>query len=410
MNQKIEDYFKDIPETVSNPIEMVEANVPIEIYKGEFKIINDNDKAEINVHGEIRHDWFPSSGAHFYGVTQAATADLISLFNEVSPLKIYINGFYFGEAFLSNTQINNSGDQSSIKGTMIRQVVLGDSSVAVEKLVFSVPNLRRFRGQSVKKIINENPFVSHCRLKLENEKYIILLDESFNYDTLFSSLKEKGGYVIMHNGELISKKGNISFNEISDIFSCFNSFLSFLNGRRTSALFIHGIFEDKTIWCDYTNYIVNNQKFVKTWPQNRSVNGLNELWKEFSSIWQDSDDRDFLKSVIHWYVEVNNKSGLIEGSIVMAQTALELLYNWWLIEKKRLIIGKDSESISASNKIRLLLSQLNISSNAPKSFSDLQKIITENKDISDAPDAIVQIRNAIVHDNSECPEYKDFLS
>ena len=94
-------------------------------------------------------------------------------------------------------------------------------------------------------------------------------------------------------------------------------------------------------------------------------------------------------------------AGFSEGSIIMAQTALELLYNWWIIENKKIIIGKDSENINASNKIRLLLSQLNINHTVPIAFSNLQAFIDSEKQIIDAPDATVQIRNAIVHSQEE---------
>ncbi len=100
-------------------------------------------------------------------------------------------------------------------------------------------------------------------------------------------------------------------------------------------------------------------------------------------------------------MEANGNTGFSEGSIMMAQTALELLYNWWIIERKKIIIGKDSENINTSNKIRLLLSLLNIPYSVPGSFECLQKFLRDNKDISDAPEAIVQIRNAIVHSQEE---------
>ncbi len=85
----------------------------------------------------------------------------------------------------------------------------------------------------------------------------------------------------------------------------------------------------------------------------------------------------------------------------MAQTALELIYNWLLIEKKGLLIGRDAENINAANKIRLLNSHLNITNKAPDSFEKLQEFIDSNAEIIDAPDAIVQIRNAIVHSQLE---------
>jgi hypothetical protein len=178
-------------------------------------------------------------------------------------------------------------------------------------------------------------------------------------------------------------------------------YLSFLNGRRTSALFIQGIYEEEIIWCDYTNYVVDSYKYVFSWTQEHSTIGLNELWQEFSNLWQDKDDRNFLISAIHWYNEANCNSGYVEGSIIMAQTALELIYNWLLIENKKILIGRDAENISATNKIRLLLSHLNISYDVPSAFGNLKLFINEDQNVIDAPDAVVQIRNAIVHSQEE---------
>jgi hypothetical protein len=68
-----------------------------------------------------------------------------------------------------------------------------------------------------------------------------------------------------------------------------------------------------------------------------------------------------------------------------------------VIEKRELLIGKDAESISASNKIRLLLSQVQNTAEVPEAFSDLKSFMTDSIDIPDAVEALVQIRNEIVH-------------
>jgi hypothetical protein len=88
----------------------------------------------------------------------------------------------------------------------------------------------------------------------------------------------------------------------------------------------------------------------------------------------------------------------------MAQTALELIYNWLLIEKEKIIVGKDAETISAANKIRLLLSRMKIPYEAPVGLNNLHAYIKKNTTKSeplDAPEIVVQIRNAIVHSQIE---------
>ena len=62
-----------------------------------------------------------------------------------------------------------------------------------------------------------------------------------------------------------------------------------------------------------------------------------------------------------------------------------------------------AENISAANKIRLLLSSMKISYDIPESLPNLRNYIanlpkdTYESDTLDAPEIIVQIRNAIVH-------------
>ena len=107
------------------------------------------------------------------------------------------------------------------------------------------------------------------------------------------------------------------------------------------------------------------------------------------------------KFIIYWYLEANGNSAKIEGSIIIAQVALELIYNWLIIEKKKLLIGKDGENISAANKIRLLLSQVKLDVDTPNVLINLKKFINDNDEIADGVDAFVSIRNALVHSQVE---------
>jgi hypothetical protein len=385
--------YKDVPEIIESSIKMPEANSPIQIYEGDFLLRN--EKEELNITGKIFFNWVAISGCHFTGIIKNTTAI------GHDEYKVIINGLEFGAGYVSNTTIGNNISGTIIKGRASGRAVFGDKSIAVEKLIFAVPNLRDFHGLPVKSKTEKKFHVLSNRLRLENDTFLINIDKCIDYKEKIRSLEEKGGYNILYYGELISKKGSIKLDDSSEIFHCLATFLTFLNGRRISVFFIQGIFEEEVIWCDYTDYVLDSFKHVQSWPQRSSIRGLNELWQQFSALWKDDNDKNFLTSAVHWYIEANSNRGFTEGSIIMAQTALELLYNWWIIENKKMILGKDSENINASNKIRLISSQLNISYSVPSSFTLLQKFVDENENINDAPEAIVQIRNAIVHSQQE---------
>ncbi|RDC64028.1 hypothetical protein [Adhaeribacter pallidiroseus] len=257
--------------------------------------------------------------------------------------------------------------------------------------------MRNFNGGSqTKEFFEESDRISSTRLTFENDEYLINIDKRRNYEEQRKNLKNKGGFFLLYSGELTKKKGPINLKELKDVFRCFSNFLWFLNGRRCSPLFIQGIVQDNTVWTDYSRNLVDQYKYIITWPKRYSIEGLNKLWQHFSNDWKNENDRNFFISAIHWYIESNSNSGFAEGAIIMAQTALELIYNYLIIEKKKLLKGKDAASILASNKIRLLLSLLNIDFEIPSAFLHLQSI-AKRLEAEDAPDVFVKIRNAIVH-------------
>lgn len=390
---------KDTPEMNPISVDMRQANLPVNIYEGEF--ILKSEKHEIKIDGNITFNWFPNSGAHFSGKPILDTTDLFNITNELGTFKVIVDDLDFGDAFITNTNFGSFNNDAHLKGTLSIEAVLGDKSIAVNKIQFSIPNLREFHGLPVKSISDEAFWTSMSRLRLEDDNYTITIDKASDYKERNNSLKEKGGYIVLYAGELTCKKGSLTHENTRELFHCLDTFLSFLNGRRTSALFIQGIHDGEVVWCDYTDYFVDPYKYVQSWPPRHSIDGLNDLWNNFKSIWNDPDDKNFLTSMIHWYVEANGHAGFSEGSIILAQTALELVYNWWVIEQKGMLLGKDSESISASNKIRLLLSQASIDFIAPSGLTNLQAFIDSTENVSDAPEAIVYIRNAIVHSQVE---------
>lgn len=394
----------NIPDIIESSIAMSEANTPIEIHKGEFYLKNKD--IEIKVKGSISFKWLPSLGQYFSGeVISKSNNNILS--REVAKeltgkeFEIINKDLKYGKGIVVYTTVNQGGslEGTFIKGKIHKLNVVGDKSISVEKIFFSIPNLRVIHGSVVKNHTNRSLLMA--RLELENDDYIITIDKCPNYKAKLKSLKDNGGYIILYSGELKRKKGSVNLKDTGDIFYCLNTFITFLNGRRTAAVFLQGVYEDDVKWIDYSNKIIDPYKSVQSWMHEFSTKGLNDLWKKFSELWQDINDKNFLDTLIHWYVEANSNSGFTEGSIMMAQTALELLYNWWIVEDKKLIIGEDAKKMSASNKIRLLLSQLNISHLAPGRFTELQKFIDNDSNIIDAPDAIVQIRNAIVHSQEE---------
>lgn len=396
LNNEFEAFYKKQPTIITSSYEMDTPNQQIEIYKGHF-ILQKGVKS-INIAGRIYFDWFPIKGVYFEGETSDTNLVITDFISDSDHFKILIDGKVFGETLFINVKFNH---RTFIDGTIKGHAVLGDISIPVTSVNFSVPNLREFTGEIVKYKFGNERRTARNRIILENEKYIIHIDKSINYDDKYQLLKKRGGYINLYSGEIINKKGVIKYNDIIIILDSLTTFLTFLNGKRCAPLFIQGYHDNNIIWTDFTPRHIDQYKDAITWPQKNSIEGLNDLWNSFVALRKDSRTRDFIDTVIHWYVEANSNSGYIEGSILMAQVALEYICNWYIVETKKILVGKDGDNISAANKIRILLSQINGSSEIPNAFDQLKSLLNTYKDLSDGVGIFVYIRNSIVHSQED---------
>ena len=314
--------------------------------------------------------------------------------------EIIVNGLVFGKGHV--TTIDTNFTIASIRGFTIGQSVLDDHSIAVSSIRFKVVNLREIKGP-VTQIQGADGKVmsSYNRLIFSSNDYIIVLDKITEFKKTMNKLHDEGGYSILYNGEITSSKSSVKLSDIQDLIHCFSTFLTFMNGRRCSLLFLEGVFDNSIIWRDFTPRHTDQYKSVSSWSQVFNLSEINVTWQQFNKIWQTNEGKDFITTAIHWYVEANSHAAFTEGSIVLTQTALELLYNWVIVEKKGVLLGKDAENISASNKIRLLLNALNITFDVPLSLTDLISFQSSTQEITDGPEAFVNIRNAIVHSQVE---------
>ena len=373
-----------------SPISMTEPNAQIGVYEGIYELTDNVESYFIN--GKLTYDWFPSPGIRFSGFEESNSQKFSQFYASANSLDIKIEGLFFSKGFVTKMILT---DAAYVEGTSTGYSVLGDKSIEVEKMVFAIPNLKEFLGMAVE---TSNGY-SKSRLVFDNNDFQITIDKLTDFQELKSKLDRKGGYIVLYVGELTKKKGTISLEKTEEIIHSFSTFLNFLNGRRCSPLFRTGFCEGDSIWCNYTNYHVDQYKNVNSWSPSFLIEGLNGLWQEFNSLWMNAEHKPFVVGIVHWYTEANLQSGLTDGAIIMAQTGLELIYNWLLVEQKRFIIGQDAMNLSAANKIRLILSVLNVSNEVPLSLIEFNKFVKEDSDIQDAPDGFVQIRNAIVHSN-----------
>jgi len=391
MSNKKTQNSDELPNLLKSNICMTNPNEKILIQDGIVTFINDG--GQIDLHGKLMFNWLPNMAVRFYGsFPKDSKIKDFQFFKSNPKIKIENNTEEFDLNGLSLT-LNESNNSIDIMCQLTPPIVIGKMGRKVNKVIFELPNLRGFIG---KPVISNNTAYKNT-LIFNNGEYEIILDKSKDYLGISTQLENNGGYQLVFTGKLTSlasKTFSISESEI--ILDQFAYFLQFINGSRSSPIFRYGYSNNKVVWRSYTPYETDSFKNVISWAKTSSTNSFNDLWIKFSSKWKSENDQECLKTILHWYIEANRNSTKLEGSIVLIQNALELLFHWIISESEKYVNTTDAVNISAVGKIGFLLALFNISPEIPKNLKSLKQYEREYKVIN-GPELFISIRNCIVH-------------
>jgi hypothetical protein len=127
---------------------------------------------------------------------------------------------------------------------------------------------------------------------------------------------------------------------------------------------------------------------------------LSELFPKFLSRWLLPVWQETLRTAIHWYIEAGRKSGGVQGAIILAQTALELLSAAIIVEDRKMISPQGLRDLRISDRLRLLFSWASLPIHG-SSIANMQPLLRANKQWADTPQALTEIRNSIVHSDDK---------
>jgi hypothetical protein len=117
-------------------------------------------------------------------------------------------------------------------------------------------------------------------------------------------------------------------------------------------------------------------------------------------MWDNDDWRKALHEVIYWYLNANYSPRGIDAGIILTQAAIERLSYEYAVRDRRLLVLKGFKDLLASDKFRIIFSSLGIPLEIPKETPEIDKL-AKNFNWLDAPHALTEIRNSLVH-----PEHK----
>lgn len=298
--------------------------------------------------------------------------------------------------------VQSISSNTNLPGTSVAGIVLDDFSLhgdgaTLTELAFDIPNFHDYLGDPVAR----GGGGSRSRLTLEAGDWLVNLDATADLDKRIGALRSLGGFVITHAGTLTRKDGNpFSFADTNEIRSALSTWLSFSRGLWCSPVFWYSKSDG---WTRYTKPRLSQWRGVQSWFPLLGCDRARCTFPRLVQLLADPTWKDPLELAIYWYIHANECAGGGEGSLVLAQTAFEMLAWTYLVEDRGVLTRQAWDQLNgASARIERLLTEMGIPVDLPATeCPELYAWAQSAGRGGSGPDALVGIRNAFVHPNTK---------
>jgi hypothetical protein len=374
-------------------------NQPIQLYQGFAELIK--DEQVIEGQATATFGWFPSPCIKFEFIHFTETRiDWDDITLKLTEIGISV------KAHISHTTIYGN-NRSVISGYPSETIVKGNNQ-ELTSLVFHLPNFPFFDIFNTFGMTEEEEeeelegwlqwrFDGQLVFKTGDWRIVLAtLPESWDIHEL---LQSQGGYSLTHICQLERlDRTPFSIDDARDLLEALSYYLSFARGLWLAPMLIAGFDAEGTqVFEEWSACRADSWQNTYTWFSTDSTD-LVEAFPGFMRRWQDKNWRELVQDSIHWYVESKKQAGGVNGAIVLQQAALERLAWVLLVQDKRSLSQNGFQKLPAADQVRLLLSSLGIDLKLPTDLINLTQLANQ-LNLVDGPQAITEIRNAIVHHN-----------
>jgi hypothetical protein len=182
------------------------------------------------------------------------------------------------------------------------------------------------------------------------------LDATDDQKDVEQHLKTNSGFGITQVGRLEKEdESSFSAEDAQAALVALAWYISFATGQWTGPCLVTGFEANgKLVW-DVWNYsrTVPFRDRV-SWLDRVQGDQFEESFPGFMKLWLDDTWEEVIRVAIHWYIEANAQAGSVEGSIVLTQTAFELLASAVLTDHNGCLSQEGYDKIAAADRIRLL--------------------------------------------------------
>ncbi|MFH1715967.1 MAG: hypothetical protein ABIF19_01330 [Planctomycetota bacterium] len=268
-------------------------------------------------------------------------------------------------------------------------------------VVFHIFNYNDFHGtrRSIEEGATGRNAICHVDLKASGWN-VEIKSLSTTADTV-KTLRASGGYGLTHIGSLQKEDGSFFDGKTAEqTLNALRHFFSFSRGMWCVPCLAVGFDNSKSRVWEAWSSPGGRWASPTSWFDPHHCDQLVKFFPGFMANWKDANWRKALHEVIYWYLSSNSSTlGLginIDGGIILTQAAIERLSFEYVVRERRLIETEGFKNLRASDKIRLLLSSLDIPIDIPASLPEFRKLAGQFGWL-DGPHAITEVRNSLVH-------------
>ena len=270
----------------------------------------------------------------------------------------------------------------------------------IRSVSFSILNFQEFSGQKDKWIVLNEEFQRLGVVEMRHGDWQIKITEDPAFYKNKKLLNQYDGYAVTHTGIIQRCNGEIfCVKEAEHLLRGLRAFLSFARGSACGLTLAKAVDKDNrevVLEWGTTHTEPWGQGGITWLPNTDRGDSLSQLFSGFWSLYDDSDWRDTICTVIDWYLNSNN--GPFHVGIILAQAALESICH-------KIVGNTTKKSERPEIFLRTSLKKIGINNAIPESFQDLQNFSTQkvrqrrgqDRYRGDGPEAIIEIRNDLVH-------------
>lgn len=374
------------------------------LYQGQVEVCIDRNTYVGN--GEVRLDFLPRADIHLYGYFKGVPAQDAM---ETSTGQKKISSFSISGRQIEGFRLSSGGNATTqeynLKWCPKSEPIngVGDELTQMTWLVFHLYNFVDLIGtrQSTEQSGTAMHAIEHVDLAYDEWK--IELKSLLSTRENIKFLKEEGGYRLTHIGGIRKSDGTpFSGKDADEYLHALRFFFSFAKGGWCVPICAVGFdVSGNRVWESWSSP-KEPWHVPLSWFDPHNGSQLATLFPGFMKRWANDDWREALHEVIYWCLNANFSSRGIDAGIILTQAAIERLSYEYAVKDKRLLTAKGFNDLWASDKFRLLFSSLEIPLDIPGETPELLRLATNGKlNWLDAPHALTEIRNSLVH-----PEHK----